>query len=337
MRLTGSAVDVVERAYDLNASITDWLEGLRSSAERAFSGQLEAGVIVFRASVDGAFSLIHNTARPELFESFKIFHSLAPPETLRRIYFSGPVSSMCTALREPLQDPLYAATATPFGFEDVWGSMGVDPSGLGCALTFPTKSRARLDRPTRHALERLAAHLASAVRLRERGAGAETTAMDDADAVLAPDGSVLHAAHEARGLEARTALRNAARRMDRARLKSERRNNESALGLWRALVDGRWSLVETFESDGRRVLVARRNDPTSRRSQSLTRLERKVVALLAVGHSLKLCAYVLGRAQSTIHEIAASGMAKLGVRSRAELVELYGVLVSGDEAETEAP
>ena len=334
MRLTGSAVDVVERAYDLDASTTEWLTGVRTAAERAFSGQLAANAFVFRASVDGTFTLLQNAPDIEMFESFKIFHAQARPEVIRRVYLSGPVSSLSAALIEPVDDPLYAITATPFGLEEVWGSIGLDPSGLGCALAFPTTSRFRLDRSTRHALERVAAHLASAVRLRERGARGETSVMDDADAVLAPDGSVLHAAHEARGLEARTALRDAARRMDRARLKSERRDNESALDLWRALVDGRWSLVETFESDGRRVLVARRNDPTCRRSQALTPLERKVVALLAVGHSLKLCAYDLGRAQSTIHAIAASGMAKLGVRSRAELVELHGALVSSDEAET---
>ncbi len=102
--------------------------------------------------------------------------------------------------------------------------------------------------------------------------------------------------------------------MERARWRSIRADAETALGLWRAMVDGRWSLLERFESGGRRILVARRNDPASRPSHALSELERKAVALLAVGHSQKLCAYELGRAESTIHEVAASAMRKMGVR-----------------------
>ena len=123
-------------------------------------------------------------------------------------------------------------------------------------------------------------------------------------------------------------MREAVRRMERARRRSTRADAETALGLWRALVDGRWSLLERFESGGRRILVARRNDPASRPSHSLSELERKTVALLAVGHSQKLCAYELGRAESTIHEVAAAAMTKMGIGSRAALVELHGALVS---------
>jgi DNA-binding CsgD family transcriptional regulator len=99
-------------------------------------------------------------------------------------------------------------------------------------------------------------------------------------------------------------------------------------GLWCDLVEGRWSLVARFESHGRRVLVACRNDPATRPSHQLSDLERRVVALLAGGHSLKLCACEVGRAESTIHSLAASAMRKMGIESRAALVELYAVLIS---------
>jgi DNA-binding NarL/FixJ family response regulator len=96
-------------------------------------------------------------------------------------------------------------------------------------------------------------------------------------------------------------------------------------------VAGRWSLVERFDSDGRRLFVARRNDPTMRRLRALGDNERKVVALLALGHSIKLCAYELGLGQSTVSELASAGMRKLGVRSRLELVELHGAIVELSE------
>jgi hypothetical protein len=44
--------------------------------------------------------------------------------------------------------------------------------------------------------------------------------------------------------------------MDLARGRMSKRNPERALQLWRALVDGRWSLVDSFETDGRRYVVA---------------------------------------------------------------------------------
>jgi DNA-binding NarL/FixJ family response regulator len=116
--------------------------------------------------------------------------------------------------------------------------------------------------------------------------------------------------------------------MDRARCRRNRTAPEEALGFWRALVDGRWSLIERFESDGRRVLVARRNAPSARKNHALNEREQKVVALLALGHSMKLCAYELGRAESTTSEVARSALRKMGVRSRAELLELHGALVS---------
>jgi DNA-binding CsgD family transcriptional regulator len=190
-----------------------------------------------------------------------------------------------------------------------------------------------LSRPERHTLERIAAHLASAYRMRsslDERRPAEAL-LDQADAVLSADGAILHAQGDARDEEARHALRDAARRIDRARMQRRGSSPGDALAMWRALVDGRWSLVERFESDGRRIFVARRNDPASRAIRALSEQERKVAALIAIGHSLKLCAYDLGKAESTISELAHSAMRKLGVRSRAGLVELHGAIV-GDKS-----
>jgi DNA-binding NarL/FixJ family response regulator len=148
--------------------------------------------------------------------------------------------------------------------------------------------------------------------------------------VLSGERAVLHAERDAREDSAQRALREAAKRMDQARRPGKGSPPEEALGFWRALVDGRWSLVEHFESDGRRILVARRNAPTSHQHEALSEQERNLVALLALGHSIKLCAYELGRAESTTSELARNALHKMGIRSRAELIELYGAIVSND-------
>jgi DNA-binding NarL/FixJ family response regulator len=148
---------------------------------------------------------------------------------------------------------------------------------------------------------------------------------------MASDGTLLHARGAAREAGARSALRDAARRIDKARCRNSQGRDENPLALWRGLVDGKWSLVERFESDGRRILVARRNDPPVRALRGLDARERKVVALLAVGHSLKLCAYELGRAESTTSEVAQTAMRKMGIGSRAELIEIHGAIVNASD------
>jgi DNA-binding CsgD family transcriptional regulator len=151
--------------------------------------------------------------------------------------------------------------------------------------------------------------------------------MEKAEAVVTPDGAMLHAQGVAREAPAQSALRQAARRIDKARCREAQDPGEDPLALWRGLVDGRWSLVERFESDGRRVLVAQRNEPPARALRALDERERKLIALLAVGHSLKLCAYELGQPESTTSKMARCAMRKLGVLSRDELVEIHGAIV----------
>lgn len=329
MEIAGSLVDLVESAYDVDAPSASWLEGIRLSAEKCFRGQLAVQAYTFQVAGNGDFQLLDLASEPAWADALRANHAAAGPALIKRLYLGGrPVSSLRSALR-PEDGPLYTKIVR-FGVGDALGATGVDPTGFGCTLHFLERTRSRLSRPAQQGLTRITAHLASARRLRETldRAGAKGDVVQGADAVLSEDGSVRHAEREARSIESRVALREAVRRMERARRRSIRADPEAALGLWRAMVDGRWSLLERFESGGRRILVAHRNDPASRPSRVLTELERKAVALLAVGHSQKLCAYELGRAESTIHEVAVSAMTKMGVGSRAALVELHGALVS---------
>jgi hypothetical protein len=310
MLLTGSPIDIVERAYDVDASTSDWLEAIRTSAQNAFSGQLTVQAYTFEISPLGAFSLGNYATEPEYATGLTAVHACAGPEPIRRIYVGGSVTSVWTALGDPRREPAYREM-NERGVFDVWLALGLDPSGSGFALAFiEGESGRRLNRDTRRALSRIAAHLGAARRLRE-GLGSISVApglLEGADAVVAPDGTVLHAEHDAKAAGSRQALREAARRMDRARLKAHRLDPDEGLAVWWALVGGRWSLVERFESDGRRVLVARRNEPTTRPSPTLTPLERKVIALIAIGRPPKQVAYELGGSPTSIHRAEHAGM-----------------------------
>ncbi len=166
-------------------------------------------------------------------------------------------------------------------------------------------------------------HLAAAYRL--RCALLDRDSFDPvpgAAAILDPAGKVQHAVGRAKGREARESLREAAVRIDRARGALRHDDADQALALWRALVDGRWSLVDHFDSDGRRFVIATKNAPRVSRPLCLTPRERQVAVLAAAGHANKLIAYDLGIAEGTVATTLARAMQKLGVRSRTQLAML---------------
>jgi DNA-binding CsgD family transcriptional regulator len=144
---------------------------------------------------------------------------------------------------------------------------------------------------------------------------------DDAtEAVLAPNGRVLHATGAA--VHKRQSLAEAVVAMDRARLR--RVPEDEALRLWNALVDGRWSIVEVVERDGKRLLLARPNGiDASPDLLSLTELERDVAWLISMGHSYKYIAYELGISPSMVVRRLSTAMQKLRIRSRHDLIRIF--------------
>jgi DNA-binding NarL/FixJ family response regulator len=95
-------------------------------------------------------------------------------------------------------------------------------------------------------------------------------------------------------------LREGVRAIERARGPLRRRDPREAIELWRGLVAGLWSLVDHFDSDGRRYLVAHRNDPRTPDPRGLTERERQIVAYADLGQSNKHIAYQLGLSPSTV-------------------------------------
>jgi DNA-binding CsgD family transcriptional regulator len=144
--------------------------------------------------------------------------------------------------------------------------------------------------------------------------------------VLTSSGRLVHAEGTARDQDAREKLRDAAIAIDRARGSLRRKNDDEALQLWRVLVDGEWSLVDRFDSDGRRYMVARKNAPQVKDPRALTLRERQVVALTSLGHSIKLIGYELGVSHSSVINARKQAMRKLGLESLSDLVRFMSAL-----------
>lgn len=190
----------------------------------------------------------------------------------------------------------------------------VDSDFRGAVIGWTVREARNLATHPRYA--RIAAHVAAARRLK--------TSLEQIEAVLAPDGTVLHAEGPATASTARDRLRQAARSLDRARVSST--DTDEALALWQGLVEGRWSLVDRFESDGRRFLVARRNDAHRFDPRALTALERAVLPYAAMGHPNKMIAYELGLSETAVANHLAELTRKLGLGNRTELAGLLASL-----------
>jgi DNA-binding NarL/FixJ family response regulator len=148
--------------------------------------------------------------------------------------------------------------------------------------------------------------------------------LDGAEAVFEANGRCAHASGAALGKEARETLWQAAVAQRWARGQLRHADVEKAMDLWGGLIDGRWSLIEHFDRDGHRYLVCHKNDPDVPDPRALTERERQVLAYAAMGQSGKLIRYTLGLSAAAVSMYLASGLAKLRVRSRAELAQVLG-------------
>jgi DNA-binding CsgD family transcriptional regulator len=173
--------------------------------------------------------------------------------------------------------------------------------------------------------QKLSAHIKAGLRLRRRLGELMQGApkVSEGGAVLDAAAKVVHADGDAREDDARQALEQRAREIDRARTREGGRD-EHALEVWQGLISGRWSLVERFDSDGKRFMLAHKNAEDVADPRGLTALEARVTGLAVRGYSDKLIAYHLGVAESTASVQLASALRKLGIRSRVELVRTLG-------------
>lgn len=135
-----------------------------------------------------------------------------------------------------------------------------------------------------------------------------------------PDGMVQDARAAARDVPDRDALRTAVRH---ARWCAGAANADDSLRHWGALVAGRWSLIDRFDSDGRRYVVAVRNDRRLPDRRRLTPRERQIADLVGLGSSPKQIAYTLGVCASAVSNRVLRLQEKLGLGSLAEIAAFF--------------
>lgn len=235
------------------------------------------------------------------------------------------IPAAVTASETPGYDRLPAVSQVfhPVGIRDVLVVNALDPVGVGVWIGTPLRTMLQLDEATRERWNRVAMHVRAALRLRMRLQLRETATNEpsgEAEAVFTPHGDIEHLSASAE--RSREALREAVLDVERAR-GVLRNDTDKALPSWKALVQARWTLVDDFQVDGKRFVLARSNGFATPTLDVLAPRERQVAACLAMGHTNKEIAYELGLSHSTVRVLVVRAFAKLGVTKREEFVALY--------------
>lgn len=98
-----------------------------------------------------------------------------------------------------------------------------------------------------------------------------------------------------------------------------------------------WTVVDQFVRDGFFYRLVRRPIAEEVRAVRLTRREQQALAYAEDGHTNKSIAYALGLAPSTVGVLLFRAAAKMGVKSRRELLLAYSRLKQQTQAAGGAP
>lgn len=229
---------------------------------------------------------------------------------------------------------LFRGTLGRWGTRDVIQVQGSVLGDLSIGITASLRSTVPLHARFRRTWSRVGVHLAAGLRLR-RAVRSLPSLVERADLILERTGEVAHARGPvAESSTLREALREHARAVDQARGNHD--DPERATELWAGLFSGRWSILETFDTDGRSYVVACENEPEVQEDRSLTRRERQVFELVAQGNSDDFVAYALGLSIPTIRTHLTRALAKTGMTSRTALVQAAATLGSPVRSEGKA-
>ncbi|MFO0551092.1 MAG: LuxR C-terminal-related transcriptional regulator [Polyangiaceae bacterium] len=313
---------VLEVVYRVEQPRHEWLRGILLALAPQLDRGLGISAYMVDASSPGGFdaygfqSVGGDPADTRC--RFEAWNASTPTAIKRKIHLFG----ACGLGRElpraaGVTQSQVADTLASHGYLEMFGINALDPTGRGCSIAVPHLTRANQGGIAhRDVWEQLAAHIATASRLQARLANSA----DEGDATLHGNGRLEPNHPETHEPNAREALREAAVAIDRARTRERRDDAVEVTRLWRSLAARRWTLIDRFDRNGRRYVVAYRNLAQVAETKELTAREHQIVCAAELGHSNKLIAYELGLAMSTVATLLKRAMTKLGVDSRVELI-----------------
>jgi len=319
-------IAVLEANYTLDGNEPRWLAGLlecivtqhwRNSVCAAFTFDLSATTISVRDIA------VHGP--PEMHHNVRATVEGLSADGIDRTYRTGrAVGTFSENIVGQLPDQEAMFRAVNAGVApDILGIIAHSGSGSrGLSLNLILDAPRRSTPAEQRRWTCCAAHIGAGLRLRAMADRLATLDAAPIEAIFDGGGKLYDARAGAMGQTARRALRRAVLHVDKVRT-AGRREPDAALKTWEALIRGRWSLVDKFDSDGRRFVAAIRNDPRFPDPRGLSLRERQVAEYVAIGRSTKEIAYLLGASPDSVENSARRAQAKLGLASRVELAAFF--------------
>lgn len=323
--MKSAAIQLVEVAYRLDLPCSEWLEALALAAAPLTPEGSGAMAYAFDAIAPDEGVTIRAFGADRVDEdfvdaTFELNRCTEPDEAeifYGEVVVCGTVSEVTGPANASTARDRYEQTVGVRGYPDTFGVSARGADRRGVAVNAPLSRPFVLDARLRRLWARVGPHLGASERL-QRWLVAQPPA-----AVIEPSGRVAHAEGPVREPDLRARLVEAAMDIDLARSRRGPDDVHEALAMWKGLLDGRWSLVEQFERDGRRFFVAYENPPRVRDPRGLTTRERQVVELVAEGHANKHVAHELGVSLGTVAKLLQRALVKLGFDSRHQLVWVH--------------
>ncbi len=324
-------IDVAEAAYNLRLGPTEWLPNLLEKGAPLFDRGLGCAAAIWAGcSADQQPMVAQLSVRAGEPDLGLMFARAARDVGMRlRQTSAARGAGARTASETDAESPsILREFEKQVGCKDVLGVWALDPRLHGIGINIPSPDFISLSSGERRRWRSLCAHIAMGHRLRRSlgsagvsGAKPVSELPFGGDALIDPRKFVLtEAKGDARQPDVAEVLREAAIQVDRARGRLRKENPEEALAVWRSVLQGRWSLVDWFDTDGRRFVVVVPNPPGCNDPRGLTGREREVAELAARGKTSKLISYQLGVSTQRVSMLLASAKRKLGVRTQAQLV-----------------
>jgi DNA-binding NarL/FixJ family response regulator len=320
-------ISVIEASYNLECNDAQWLKGILDRVSPLLGRGIEPLGWTFQFT-PGTFKLgnFSEGASKALTYVARMSHALASEKSLDLTYRTGVVIATASELvfpRLPDMQKMFLKLLKGH-VQDLLVINCQSGIGSGVSIGVLLKETSKATAQEKRRWPKMATHIGAAVRLRSitHKLSVDST---EVEAVLDSGGNLHHARGLAKNNEARAALREIVRRIERTRTSVGRANVDQSISCWEGLVSGRWSIIDRFDSDGRRFIVAVKNDPAHPDPRGLTIRERQVAEYVGLGCSSKEIAYTLGLSESTITNCTARTQDKLGMASRAELVAFFAL------------
>ena len=322
-------ISIVEAGYDITGTDQQWIEKLYDKSLSQLTRGIWPGMMTYRYSPTEVNIECCAINGPQKLLDWARKSTNQPQEALDLMYRSSiAVGSLSEVVFSRLPELRHVVRKMTFGvMSDILAVKAHTGNGRGVLLWTGFMGSTSATRTELARWPLVVSHLGAGLRLRQFVQKLNLDELDHTgnpiEAVLDPSGKIQHVTVCTNNENTCNQLRDAALIVERIRNGKSRDEPEKTLPLWHALIAGRWSLVDRFDSDGKRFIVAVKNDPDHLDPRGLTTRERQVAEYVGIGFGNKAIAYTLGITPTAVSNHIARVLYKLGLHRRVELASFF--------------